>query len=220
MERARRSHDDLRGALVREVARRTKARSHHPLPDGDTVALTRRKVEPMVRGLFPRAEHDTVLATLETSYTVVSGLAAGIDTAAHTGALDAGGRTIAVLGTPLGKTYPASNAALQERIAREFLVISQVPVVRYSKQTPIQNRLFFPERNVTMSALTKATVIIEAGNTSGTLIQARAALHQKRKLFILESCFRDPTLTWPERLQKQGAVRVRDYAEIRAALAS
>jgi DNA processing protein len=52
-----------------------------------------------------------------------------------------------------------------------------------------------------------------------TLIQARAALHQKRKLFILDRCFRDPTLTWPERLQKQGALRVRDYTEIRAALA-
>jgi DNA processing protein len=87
-------------------------------------------------------------------------------------------------------------------------------------QSPLQNRLFFPERNVTMSALTEATIIVEAGNTSGTLIQARAALHQKRKLFILDSCFRDPALTWPERLRKRGALRVRDYGEIRAALAS
>jgi DNA processing protein len=153
-------------------------------------------------------------------FTVVSGLAAGVDTAAHTSALEAGGRTIAVLGTPLGTVYPRSNAALQEQIARDFLVVSQVPAVRYAKQTPLQNRFFFPERNVTMSALTEATIIIEAGNTSGTLIQARAALYQKRKLFILDRCFRDPTLTWPERFLKQGALRVRDYAEIRAALAS
>jgi DNA processing protein len=153
------------------------------------------------------------------NFTVVSGLAAGIDTAAHAAALEAGGRTIAVLGTPLGTTYPPANAGLQERIAHEFLVISQVPIVRYAKQTPFQNRFFFPERNVTMSALTEATIIVEAGNTSGTLIQARAALHQKRKLFILDRCFRDGTLTWPQRFEKQGAVRVRDYTEIRAALA-
>lgn len=152
-------------------------------------------------------------------FTVVSGLAAGVDTAAHTAALDAGGRTIAVIGTPLGSVYPPANAALQERIARDFLVISQVPAVRYSKQTPMQNRFFFPERNVTMSALTEATIIIEAGNTSGTLIQARAALQQKRKLFILDRCFRDPSLTWPQRFEKQGALRVKDYGEIRAALA-
>lgn len=153
------------------------------------------------------------------NFTVVSGLAAGVDTAAHAAALESGGRTIAVLGTPLGTTYPPANAGLQERIARDFLIISQVPAVRYAKQTPLQNRFFFPERNVTMSALTEATIIIEAGNTSGTLIQARAALHQKRKLFILDRCFRDSTLTWPERLRKQGGLRVRDYAEIRSALA-
>ena len=59
-------------------------------------------------------------------------------------------------------------------------------------QTYRGNRLFFPERNVVMSALTEATIIVEAGETSGTLIQARAALKQGRKLFILDSCFRNP----------------------------
>jgi DNA processing protein len=172
----------------------------------------------------PTAAGVTLAKQLATSlvgdgFTVVSGLAAGVDTAAHTAALDAGGRTIAILGTPLGSVYPPENAALQERIAHDFLVISQVPAVRYSKQHPSQNRLFFPERNVTMSALTEATIIVEAGNTSGTLIQARAALHQKRKLFILDRCFRDPSLTWPQRLEKQGGLRVRDYSEIRATLA-
>ena len=81
-----------------------------------------------------------------------------------------------------------------------------------------QNRLFFPERNVTMSALTEATVIVEAGETSGTLIQARAALHQGRKLLILESCFQNRALTWPERFEKKGAIRVRDYDDIKRAL--
>lgn len=67
MERANRAHDDLRGALVREVRRLAKGLAHEPLPQGDTVALTRAKVEPMVRGLFPRVEQDQVLATLQKS---------------------------------------------------------------------------------------------------------------------------------------------------------
>jgi DNA processing protein len=147
-------------------------------------------------------------------YTVVSGLAAGIDTAAHTGALEAKGRTIAVIGTPLGVVYPKENAQLQERIAADFTVISQVPVLRYERQKVPQNRLFFPERNVTMSALTEATIIVEAGETSGTLVQARAALHQGRKLFILDSCFLRSDLTWPQRFADQGAIRVRTPDDI------
>jgi DNA processing protein len=83
-----------------------------------------------------------------------------------------------------------------------------------------QNRAFFPERNVTMSALTAATIIVEAGNTSGTLIQARAALKQGRKLFILDSCFRNPELTWPAAFAENGAVRVSSFADIRSTLAS
>lgn len=151
-------------------------------------------------------------------FTVVSGLAEGIDTAAHTAALEAGGRTIAVIGTPLNTVYPKANRELQETIAHEHLVISQVPVLRYARQGPQQNRLFFPERNVTMSALTEATVIVEAGETSGTLTQARAAVHQGRKLFILDSCFHNRDITWPERYLKEGAIRVRSPDDVWAAL--
>ena len=147
-------------------------------------------------------------------FTVVSGLATGIDTAAHTAALDAGGRTIAVVGTPLGTVYPKENCDLQELIATDFLLISQVPVLRYARQGPTQNRLFFPERNITMSALTEATIIVEAGETSGTLTQARAAIHQGRKLFILESCFQRSDITWPARFERQGAIRVREPDDI------
>jgi DNA processing protein len=149
------------------------------------------------------------------NFTIVSGLAAGVDTAAHETAIDAGGRTIAVIGTPLSHIYPRSNAELQRRIAQDFLLISQVPVKRYERQDYRQNRLFFPERNITMSALTEATVIVEASETSGTLIQARAALQQGRKLFILDSCFRDKRLTWPHRFAERGAIRVVDYDDIR-----
>ncbi len=157
-------------------------------------------------------------ALVEDGKTVVSGLAQGIDTEAHTAAIEAGGRTIAVIGTPLGEHYPPENRDLQDRIGRDFLLISQVPVYRYSQQTPQYNRLFFRERNVTMSALTAATIIVEAGDTSGTLIQARAALEQRRKLFILESCFARG-LRWPEKYLARGAIRVRDYEDIRGALA-
>jgi len=128
-------------------------------------------------------------ALVDKGFTVVSGLAAGVDRTAHTAAIDAGGHTIAVIGTPIGTYYPKENEALQRQIAEEHLLISQVPVLRYASQHVPQNKLFFPERNVTMSALTEATIIVEASDTSGTLTQARAALQQGRKLFILDSCF-------------------------------
>jgi DNA processing protein len=155
-------------------------------------------------------------------FTIVSGLAAGIDTAAHETAIAEGGRTIAVIGigTPLSHAYPRENAELQQKIAREYLLISQVPVKRYEKQDYRQNRLFFPERNITMSALTEATIIVEAGETSGTVIQARAALQQGRKLFILDSCFRKKKLTWPQRFEERGGIRVEDYGDIRKHLAA
>ena len=151
-------------------------------------------------------------------YTVVSGLARGVDTAAHETAIEAGGETIAVIGTPLDQAYPKENADLQRRIARDYLLVSQVPVLCHARRGPQVNKLFFPERNITMSALTQATVIVEAGETSGTLIQARAALAQGRKLFILDSNFRNPKLTWPARFAAQGAIRVTDFDDIRSAL--
>lgn len=147
-------------------------------------------------------------------FTVISGLAAGIDTMAHTTAIAAGGRTIAVIGTPLDRTYPAANADLQKKIAKNHLLVTQVPFIRYREQSIHGNRLFFPERNKTMSALSEATVIVEAGETSGTLIQARAALHQGRKLFILDACFKNKSITWPAHYQEQGAIRIRDFEDI------
>lgn len=148
------------------------------------------------------------------NFTIVSGLARGIDTAAHEAAIDADGRTIAVVGTPLNACYPKENRELQERIARDFLVISQVPIIRYALQDYRMNRFFFGERNKTMSALTLGTVIVEAGETSGTLIQARAALEQNRKLFILDSCFQNAAITWPAKFESRGAVRVRSVDDI------
>jgi DNA processing protein len=166
-----------------------------PTPDG--IARTRGLVAKLVRD----------------DLTVVSGLAAGIDTVAHETAIAEGGRTIAVIGTPLSHIYPKENTELQRKIANEYLLISQVPVRRYERQDYRRNRLFFLERNITMSALTEATIIVEAGETSGTLTQARAALHQGRALFILHNCFRNG-LTWPQKFAEKGAIRVVDFDDI------
>jgi DNA processing protein len=153
-------------------------------------------------------------------FMVVSGLARGIDTIALTTAMNLGGRVAAVIGTPICDYYPPENHSLQDEIARNHLLVSQVPILRYHAQKVQQNRIFFPERNITMSALTEATVIVEAGQTSGTLTQARAAIHQGRKLFILDSCFQDPALTWPAIYEKKGAIRVRNYEDIKQHLAA
>ena len=151
---------------------------------------------------------------VQASFSIFSGLAAGIDTAAHSAAIKFGGKTIAVIGTPLGHQYPKANADLQREIARNHLLISQVPVLSYEHIEFNSKRVFFPERNKTMSALSEATIIVEAGNTSGTLIQAKAALKQGRKVFILNNNFENLSLTWPRRLEEAGAIRVHDVNDI------
>lgn len=130
---------------------------------------------------------------------VVSGLAEGIDTAAHRGAIDAGGRTIAVIGTPLDQAYPKRNAELQALIAREHLVISQ-----FAPGTKVRP-YHFPIRNRLMALLTDATVIVEAGETSGTLHQGWEAIRLGRPLFIMESVARNTSLRWPQEMIEYGA---------------
>ena len=87
-----------------------------------------------------------VKALLADKFTIVSGLAEGIDTVAQETAIGEGGQTIGVIGTPLGHIYPKSNEKLQKTIAEKFLLISQIPVERYEAQNPKTNRFFFPER--------------------------------------------------------------------------
>ncbi|AJQ92297.1 DNA-processing protein DprA [Gynuella sunshinyii] len=153
-------------------------------------------------------------------YTIVSGLAEGVDRAAHEAAIEYGGQTIAVIGTPISHYYPKENKDLQDLIRTKYLLISQVPFKRYIERDYRHNRTFFPERNVTMSALCLGTIIVEASDTSGTLYQARAALAQGRKLFILDSCFKNKNISWPEKYLKKGVIRVRDYEDVRQGLAS
>jgi DNA processing protein len=157
---------------------------------------------------------------VENGYTIASGLAEGVDTVAHRTALALGGRTFAVIGTPLSEFYPKENSGLQHRIANDFLIISQIPVLRYYNQTFKVNRFFFPERNKTMSALSKATIIVEAGETSGTLTQADAAIKQGRKVLILDNCFQNQALTWPEKYVKKGAIRIHGIEDLKQELST
>ena len=118
---------------------------------------------------------------VDRGYTVVSGLAAGIDTAAHTAALGRRGRTVAVIGTGLARSYPPQNASLQRRIASECAVVSQ-----FWPDAP-PSRRSFPMRNAVMSGITLATVVVEASDTSGARMQARLACAQGRPVFLLAS---------------------------------
>jgi DNA processing protein len=131
------------------------------------------------RGLETAAKLATHL--VRSGFTVVSGLAAGIDTAAHTAALAGGGRTVAVIGTGLRRTYPPQNARLQGQIVAEGAVISQ-----FWPDAP-PTRQSFPMRNAVMSGISLATAIVEASETSGARIQARLALAQGRPVFLLAS---------------------------------
>lgn len=112
---------------------------------------------------------------------VVSGLAKGIDTAAHTAALEASGRTIAVIGTGITRTFPSENEDLSKKIEVNGAVVSQ-----FWPTTPPAS-FTFPRRNVTMSGIAQGTLVIEASRTSGAKMQARLALEHGKKVFLLRS---------------------------------
>ena len=139
-----------------------------------------------------------------TNAVIVSGLAEGIDTAAHTAAIENGGRTIAVIGTPLDQSYPRKNTQLQERIQREHLCLSQFAIG--SKTGPWS----FPMRNKTMALLSDATVIIEAAEKSGTQHQGWEALRLGRRLYITQSLMDNKSVTWTTKMVDYGAETLSD----------
>ena len=131
--------------------------------------------------------------------TVVSGLARGIDTAAHQGALAAKGRTIAVIGSGLGELYPPENAELADRIAASGAVISEFPIdTKPDRQT-------FPIRNRIVTGMSFGVLVVEAGANSGALISANMAAEQGRTLYAVPGRIDSPAALGSNRLIQQGA---------------
>lgn len=140
-----------------------------------------------------------VKSLIKRNIVVNAGLAKGIDTATHTAALNNGGKTIAVIGTPINQFYPKENRELQERIEKDGLLVSQFPPCN-----PV-NRWNFPTRNGVMSGISLATIIMEAGETSGALKQADYALKQGRDVLIPKSAVDSTLISWPRKYIDKGA---------------
>jgi DNA processing protein len=161
------------------------------------------------RGLELARDLATALATR--SVTVVSGLAAGVDTAGHTAALDAGGRTIAVMGTGIDRIYPAPNARLAERIVGNGALVSQ-----FWPGMPPRSANFLL-RNVVTSGMAVGTVVVEASNTSGARHQARMALEHRKRLFLVRDLVMHEE--WAQRYAKRpGAVVVDSVDDVLSVL--
>jgi DNA processing protein len=145
--------------------------------------------------------------------TVLSGLAIGIDSAAHTAALDAGGRTVAVMGTGINQLYPAANRPLAERILQSGgALVSQfwpdAPPTKWS----------FPMRNLVMSGMAMGTVVIEASDTSGARNQARQALDHQKRVFMVRRLVEQEE--WAQLYARRGAQFIDSVDDVRTQLVS
>ena len=140
--------------------------------------------------------------------TIVSGLARGIDTAAHQGALDAGGRTVAVLGSGLDRIYPSENAALARAITGQGAVVSEFP----PGTVPWKGN--FPRRNRTIAGWARAVIVVEAGERSGALSTARAALDEGRDVMAVPAHPTLPSAAGTNALLRDGAALVRDASDV------
>lgn len=142
---------------------------------------------------------DLVLGLVQNGVTIVSGLARGIDAVAHKTALDAGGRTIAVLGSGLDCVYPAENRPLAQQIIQQGVVFSEYGL---GVQPEAKN---FPPRNRIITGLSLGVIVVEAGEESGALISAQFALEQNREVFAVPGNINSPVSKGTNRLIQQGA---------------
>lgn len=151
-----------------------------------------------------------VKALVSHGITVVSGLAAGIDTVAHETTIACGGKTIAILGTPLNQAYPAKNKDLLNLIKKNHLAVSQFPEGYPAKRDN------FPQRNRTMALICDATIIIEAGEKSGTRHQGWEAIRLGRLVYLMQNVADNPSLSWPKEMISYGAqvLRREDMPEV------
>lgn len=138
---------------------------------------------------------------------IVSGLARGIDTVVHKTAIEHGGKTIAVLGTPLNRVYPKENKSLQDLIMREHLAVTQYPIGCITKPK------HFVLRNRTMALLSDASIIIEAGETSGVISQGWETLRLGRPLFLWKLLV-NRNLGWVKDMMKYGAIELKSIKDI------
>ena len=139
---------------------------------------------------------------------IVSGLALGIDGAAHAGALDRGAATVAIVGTGLDEVYPSQHAALAQRVRRHGLIVSEYPL-----GTP-PRRHQFPQRNRLIAGLTRGTLVVEAALASGSLITARLAAELGREVFAIPGSIHSPQSRGCHALLKQGATLVEAAADV------
>ena len=154
-----------------------------------------------------RQAHRLAFRLANRDVTVLSGLARGIDTAAHRGALAAGGRTIAVMGTGIDRVYPPENANLARRIADRGALVTQF----WPGTPPLAHN--FPMRNIVMSGLSLGTAVIEASATSGAKMQARLALDHGKRVFLVESLVLSQP--WAQRCAREpGATVVKNVDDI------
>lgn len=152
--------------------------------------------------------HWLVEALVGAGLVVTSGLALGIDGAAHTAALSAGGATIAVLGAGIDRIYPLRHRPLAARIAQSGLLLSEF----LPGTPPLPHH--FPRRNRLISGLALGVLVVEAGEHSGSMISARLAASQGRDVFAVPGTMRDPNAAGCHRLIREGAVLVRSPADI------
>ncbi len=162
-------------------------------------------------GIRNAVEFSAYLA--KSGFSIVSGLALGIDTAAHRGALQAKGRTVAFLGHGIDRVYPAANRELAHAIAASGALVTEYPL------GAAPNRRHFPERNRLISGLSLGTVVIEAARRSGSLITARLAAEQGREVFALPGSIHNPLARGCHELIRQGAKLVETAADIVTELA-
>ncbi len=206
-------HSDIHVLTVRDDAYPDALQMVHDRPAllwiaGDPTLSQRATAVAVVGTRRPSDEGRASAAAFATDlvnagFTVLSGLATGIDTVAHRAALRAGGRTIAVVGTGLDHAYPPENAALQAELARDHAVVSAF----WPQDGPSAGR--FRRRNAVMSGLGLGTVIVEASVRSGTRVQARHALAHGRPVFLRRSLL---SQSWAAGLAQRPGVHVVDTA--------